>query len=506
MDVAGRGGNAGVGDRTGLGLGILGVALLLGWLGDALLNVTPWGINLGLWTAAAITAALALAAWRGVALTGGGRWLLLPALGFAAAVAWRDSAVLGTLNGLALLLTLSLAAMRGRRGRLIGAGLVEYAIAPVLTGLYAALGLLLVLVNDIAWRALPRTGWSSRLPNIGCGLVLAIQLLLLFGGLFAAADAAFAGLIMTIFRLDIVDLVEHTIIIGFVAWVVGGVLHLALFGDLGEFTVAGWSSPLRLGIVELSVVLGALDALFLAFVVVQVRYFFGGANLVETSATLTYADSARRGFFELVWVAALMLPLLLAADWVLRAETDRQRQLFRILAGGLIALLFVIMASALQRMRLYTAEYGLTELRFYTTAFMGWLAVLLVWFCLTVLPGARRHFAFGALASGLAAVLLLNVVNPDDLIVRTNVGRLASGRPLDTAYLTALSADAVPALVEALPLLPDRPAGIVAAHILRRWSPPAATDWRIWNAGRVQAWQVTSTHQATLQRLAPTRR
>src|SRR3712207_8464742 len=65
----------------------------------------------------------------------------------------------------------------------------------------------------------------------------------LFRSLFAAADAAFAGLIMTIFRLDIVALIKHTIIIGFVTWVVAGVLHLAFFGDLGEFTVAGWSSP-----------------------------------------------------------------------------------------------------------------------------------------------------------------------------------------------------------------------------------------------------------------------
>jgi hypothetical protein len=34
------------------------------------------------------------------------------------------------------------------------------------------------------------------------------------------------------------------------------------------------------------------------------------------------------------------------------------------------------MASALQRMYLYTQEYGLTELRFYATIFMAWLAVV----------------------------------------------------------------------------------------------------------------------------------
>ena len=34
---------------THRGLGILGLAALLGVLGDALLRATPWGVNLPLW-------------------------------------------------------------------------------------------------------------------------------------------------------------------------------------------------------------------------------------------------------------------------------------------------------------------------------------------------------------------------------------------------------------------------------------------------------------------------
>src|SRR5262245_41251763 len=108
-------------------------------------------------------------------------------------------------------------------------------------------------------------------------------------------------------------------------------------------------------------------------------------------------DSSRRradlrriraqGFFELVGVAALVLPLLLAAHWLLRKEKARDEIVFRVLAGAQIALLFVMMVSAFQRMRLYQREYGLTELRVYTTVFMGWLAVVFVWFTMTVLRG-----------------------------------------------------------------------------------------------------------------------
>ena len=60
-----------------------------------------------------------------------------------------------------------------------------------------------------------------------------------------------------------------------------------------------------MGALELAVAPGLVDALFLAFVVVQLRYLFGGAALVAVSPDLTHAEYARRGFFELVAVAAL---------------------------------------------------------------------------------------------------------------------------------------------------------------------------------------------------------
>ena len=68
----------------------------------------------------------------------------------------------------------------------------------------------------------------------------------------------------------------------------------------------------------------------------------------------------------------------------------------------MLLLLDIMLASALLRMRLYTAEYGLTELRFYTTAFMGWLVLVFGWFVATVLRGRRERFGAGAIAGGVA--------------------------------------------------------------------------------------------------------
>jgi hypothetical protein len=236
--------------------------------------------------------------------------------------------------------------------------------------------------------------------------------------------------------------------------------------------------------------------MFLTFVVIQVRYLFGGAGRVAATAGLTYAEYARRGFFELVTVTALALPLLLIAHWLLRAETRAHDRLFKAFAGIMVVLLFVVVASALQRMYLYQQEFGLTELRLYTTIFMVWISVVLLWFVLTVMRARRDRFAFGALLAGFAAIFAINVMNPDALIASTNIGRMEDGKRFDAYYLTTLSADAVPVLVETLPEIGDtrlRKDYTVEQAVVDRWDTRQA-DWRTWNLGRSRARQLVRSH------------
>lgn len=219
----------------------------------------------------------------------------------------------------------------------------------------------------------------------------------------------------------------------------------------------------------------------------QFQYFFGGAARIQAVAGLTYAEYARSGFFELVGVAALVLPLLLATHWLMRKERARDERVFRVLAGAQIALLFVMMVSALQRMRLYQREYGLTELRVYTTVFMGWLAVVFAWFAMTVLRGRRERFAFGAVATGFLAIVALLAVNPDRLIARVNVEHAIAGRDFDAAYAASLSADATPELMAALPKLSHSQRCALASQILQSRPIAGSPGWRRWNWSRAEA-------------------
>ena len=81
--------------------------------------------------------------------------------------------------------------------------------------------------------------------------------------------------------------------------------------------------------------------------------------------------------------------------------------------------------------------------------------------------------------AALAVIVMLNVVNPDALIVRRNAA-LAMDRPFDIAYAMGLSADAIPRVVDSLDRLPaDQRCAAGAAFSIRK---RGHTGWRssIW--------------------------
>jgi hypothetical protein len=403
------------------------------------------------------------------------------------------------LSLLAALTALSLVILRAQGGPIRLAGLADYALGAAVAGLNTAFGLLSVLFGEAEWKKLHCGRWSQRAMAVLRGALFALPCLLIFGGLFMGADAVFDNIVRKTFRVNFPQVFTHFFVAAFFAWCVGGYLRGMLWGkEIGAIEEKRLPS-FSLGTIEGAVVLGALDLLFLAFVLVQVRYFFGGSTLVQATTGLTYAEYARRGFFELLAVAALLLPLLLFLDWLMAQRSPKGERVFRALAGVQILLLFVVMASALQRMRLYQAEYGLTEQRLYATAFVGWLVVVFLWFAMTVLSGHRERFAFGAMVAGFLLVVVLHAINPDALIARTNLARAKTGRSFDARYATRLSADAVPGLVAALPDLNPQDRCSVASRLLKRWVLAQPSDWRTWSWSRARAVQVVRENEASLR-------
>jgi hypothetical protein len=374
--------------ETRVGLVVLAEAVILGVAADLLFQGRPLGLNALLWASLFVGALLLLVRVARAPFHQGRRLMLAPLLVFAALLAWHTSPLLLVVNALALGAVVALGALRRSGPRVTRAPLTDYAGGAAAAGTAALAGLIPIVHRDVDWADATRHGRRGPVAAAARGLAFALPLLLVFGALFVAADAVFRDFAVSALPSPQRPLVQLLFVAGF-AWAGGGLLRdlAAPRDDVRQLSPAalGAIRPPRIGLTEVAVALGLLNALFLAFVLVQLRYLFGGRGLVEARTHLTYAEYARHGFFELVAVALLVLPLVLLADWTLRPGRRRDALIVRGLSAVLVALALVVMASALQRMRLYQQTYGLTELRLYATGIILWLGAVFVWVEVTVI-------------------------------------------------------------------------------------------------------------------------
>jgi|AGTN01.2.fsa_nt_gi hypothetical protein len=476
---------------SALGVGVLGDVLF----NDAVFKSVPWGLSVLVQVTALSVVSIALAIRTKLPSRRKNLLFLIPAMMLAAGCAWRDSMVLRWLDVGGIVFFFCIASVSLQGCQLATSGLSQYALT-----LLCALQSLIekpieLFFQDVHWNNTMSESTKARCRSVLRGAALALPLLLIFGGLFVSADAAFEGLIRSSFKWDGQRVWEHSIFLLMAVWTGAGFLYGISKGRLEELRVDELRSKCTaLGGMEVGIILGSLNALFLAFVVVQERYFFGGAALVELTNGLTFAAYARRGFFELVTVASLLLPLLLFLNWAAEKTTRVGMIVVRALTATLIVLLFVVMDSAVSRMMLYQAQYGLTELRVYTTAFMVWLAIVCGIFLVTVLRGQRKLFAVSSVISGAAVILGLHAVNPDALIVQTNLAHAKEGKTFDALYANSLSQDAFPVIIANIDRLSTGDKELTRVRMIKSYEHAWSPDWRAWNLSRNQAYHAVSAY------------
>ena len=378
-------------------------------------------------------------------------WLLLPMIFFSLWVFLRAEPLTTFVN---VMITFALGALLIRtiyHGQLFHFGLFDHFANFVLLGI------------EICFRPFPflwdvgkqtgdkESGRRLWLPIIR-GLIIAVPLLCLFAILLSAADLVFADSmrnVLTWLNLgNIPELIARGILILMATFIAIGLLVQAV-RPFNKYHLIGAEKPMvptLLGMIESSIVLGGINLMFGAFVVIQFRYLFGSTETI-VSAGYTFSEYARRGFGELVLVVMITLGILLALSTLVKRDDQKSVVTFNALNFLLVAFVGVMVISALQRLLLYENIFGFSRLRTYSHVAIIWLGILFVPYIVALLAGRMRWFATGALFVVMGFGATLNLLNVDQFIARQNINR--SGK-LHGNYLITLSDDAMPEMIDVL--------------------------------------------------------
>ena len=470
---------------------------------------------------------------------------------------WAEGLGLGEALGLFALMPAALFYLAGRPGRMTGYGLILTALSllgaaslalsgdmslKVLTMMTLSPLFLIVLLERLALRTgtglLARlrdlfTLWFARsfgrihvgawtLTHVGekdsarskrtrailIGLACAVPALLILIPLLVSSDAAFAGLVG---KLDW-DSVGKALF----ALVPGSFAALVLFSLL--LTAAPSKEPARnierKGLEPAAVIafLAAVSAAYVLYLVSQFAYFTDAFRGLLPK-DFTVAEYARRGFFEMCAIVAINLLLIVLSVGLCRKSEGKLPGAVKGLALFLCLFSLVLVVTALSKMALYMRSFGLTRLRVLTSAFMLFLA-------LVVIAEALRLFARRvpvvqlAVSFGAAILICLSLLNVDGLVARYNVEAWRTGKldSLDMKTICELGDGAVPTLAE-LAVEEDEKISAAAAEELDdrlvrfgfaewKWDeekrtsvavlkdePAARLDLRSWNLVSAQAYE-----------------
>ncbi|QNU68948.1 DUF4173 domain-containing protein [Ruminiclostridium herbifermentans] len=293
---------------------------------------------------------------------------------------------------------------------------------------------------------------SKALANsiyIFIGLAISIPIAAILMGLFMSADAVFAESMNTVKNLIGLDfrVAFWDIVLGSLFGLFFGAMILGLKYEEKKQTPAA-----KIGDNIESIIIGTfltiINIFIITFVVFQFMYLFGGTVNISAS-DMTYAEYARRGFFELTTASGIIFAIALSVLIMTKKKNGKLPLWIQLTTVCLCLCNDVLLISAMKRMLLYVDIYGLSVKRVLTLWFMILIGFCLLW--LIIKCFINNIYVMNWIGiTVIVGVCILSLINVDRIIANYNVNRYLSSpteNSIDINYLGQLSYSAVPEII-----------------------------------------------------------
>ena len=428
-------------------------------------------------------------------------WLLIPLIFFSTMVFIRASTLLTFLNMLASLILLLIIAEIS-----LNNNIKDFCIMDYLKILFLPLQFIHPFLETISnFFSLQNTqNENKKTTHVIKGVIIAIPILFTFLILFSSADLIFKKYISSLININS----GPELIFKFILIIIVAVIYIGVYSYIFQDKKERQEPKLKnqnnnISTIESYIILGSINILFLLFIIIQITYLFGGESNISMQG-FTYAEYARKGFFELILVAILSFIILLSTEKYIKRKTSAYSLTFKILSTALVIQVVVIMISAFTRLSLYEEAYGFTTLRLYSHAFIILLTVIFLLLLYKIYKNKQENtFAFNVLLSTIIFLITMNILNPDVFIANKNIERFNNTGKLDSYYLGSLSSDAIAETSKMLNILNDdlkAPLAYKLYWLNNNLNSAHYSKWQSYNISRIEAKNILSSNISELEK------
>ncbi len=289
-------------------------------------------------------------------------------------------------------------------------------------------------------------GKMKVLFKVILGCVIAVPFLLVVIALLTSSDAAFEAVI----RLAVDNFSYNS-----KEWITKGILTVLFFFPIyglfygvknkKKYFVSredSYSAEVIDPVISFTFIT-LLISVYLTYCLSQFAYFISAFKMLLPEG-FTFAEYARRGFFELVPLSLINFGVILGLKHLTKSTNSGFGIRIKKAYIAFISLFTVfLIISALSKMMMYIASYGLTLWRVYTSWF---LVLMLIFYIIVLIKEFMKQIDLmkGLFISFLVMFLGLNFVNVDRLIARYNVNlyQVSQEKGIDIKALYQLSSSA----------------------------------------------------------------
>lgn len=298
---------------------------------------------------------------------------------------------------------------------------------------------------------------SKNIIYVLAGVIIFLPLMMFVVVQLSLADAAFENILDKIMQAISVG----SILVNIMQFIIGIPVACYLFGLIYGNTVGrninGLNKDKILKFcqdisfaprITIYTVMLIFNIIYIIFFLSQITYFLSAFENVLPS-TFTYAEYARRGFFELCKVSMVNMFILTVVNiFIVKKSDDKNPKMLRLQTAVMSIMTIGLIITALRKMYMYIQVYGLTQLRVYTSWFM---IILLLYFGIIFIRQIKKFNASRIIiVGGIIGFMILSYGNIDGNIAKYNIENYQNGnlKRLDYDLLVELSDAAVPHIYE----------------------------------------------------------